>query len=452
MRIESRFCSSSKISVRKEALNTLLTWEKGKENLDYFTSQKFEFLPKELRGIYFEMVRGTVRHLGFLDYKLKSLVESDYFSLPSVIRNLLRLGAYQLEFMNFPKPSIVNSMVELSKTVGHSGTSALVNGVLRKLASKPEIFLPENQTEALSVLYSHPLWLVERWVKRFGAEQTEALMKWNNSIASLEVRVNSLRITTENFLKICDSKGIKALSGPFEGIVFLEDAGAVEKLPGYSEGFFWVQSFSAQLPVFLLHPRPGEKVLDMCAAPGGKSCQIAEFMQDEGEVLALDKVPDRMRKIEENRRRVGFRSIHPVLADAREAGEHFPEAFDSILLDVPCSSTGSLRRKVDVKWKKSISDLERHSILQLELLNSAALSLKPGGNMVYCTCSLEMEENESIIEQFLTVHPNFILKEPDSCLPNFLNELNTGTRGIGFTILPQKVHADGFFMALLGKN
>ncbi len=445
---EFTFRSNSKISVRKEALKTLISWEKGKETLDYFTSQTFGFLPKELRGLYLEMAKGTVRHLGFLDYKLKVLVDSDYFSLPSPIRNLLRLGAYQLEFMNFPKPSIVNSMVEISKSEGHQGTTALVNGVLRKFASNPAIPLPENQAEIFSVLYSHPLWLVEKWLKRFGSKETEALLKWNNSIAPLEVRVNSLRITRENFLKICDLKRIKTKIGPLEGGVILENVGAIDKLPGYPEGFFWAQSFSAQLPVFFLNPKPGEKILDMCAAPGGKSCQIAEFIQDKGEVSAFDKAPERVKKIEENRRRLGFHSIHPILADAREAGELFPESFDSILLDAPCSSTGSLRRKPDAKWRKSSSDLERYSLLQTELLNSAALALKPGGKLVYSTCSLESEENENQAEKFLASHSNFVLKEPGPDLPNILFGLS---QEYGLAILPQKVQMDGFFVAVFEK-
>lgn len=451
MGTESRPARHSAPDPREEALKTLLAWEKGKGNLDLSIHEHIRRVRKDSRAFYLEMVKGTVRNLALLDYRIEKISERDVSSFPPPIRNILRLGAYQIGFMSIPKPVTVHLMVELAKSHGHPGTVRLVNGVLRKFAAGADVQLPSDRTEAIGILHSHPGWLVERWLSRFGEESTVSLMEWNNAVPPLDVRINRTRIAPEEFLEVCARHGIPVTRTELEEAFEIEASGPIEKIPGYKEGFFWIQSISALFPALLLNPKRGESIVDLCAAPGGKSCQLAEMAGDEAEILAVEVREERLRRVEENQRRLGFRSIRPLLADGRELGAIMPASADAVLLDAPCSATGSFRRKVDARWNKSKEDLEKYAKLQAELLESAAGIVKPGGRIVYATCSLEPEENQSIVREFLAVHSGFTLEEPHPPLPKSILERHRGAESF-VEILPQRDRLDGFFAAELRKN
>jgi 16S rRNA (cytosine967-C5)-methyltransferase len=436
---------------RLASAKALTEWEKRGATLDLVLSEILPQVRKENRPFFLEITKGVIRNLLFLDYKLEKILNRSLSSLLPDLKNLLRVSAYQLEFMHIPKPVVVDIAVELSKKIGHPGIVKLVNAGLRKLAEGVALELPSDPVERLSLVYSHPSWMVKRWISRFGIQDTETLLQWNNTIPLLEVRVNRMRVTPEAFVDIGRHHGVPMQASPFEEAFSLEPSGPVEKLPGYAEGFFWIQSFSALFPALLLNPKPGEKILDLCSAPAGKACQMAEMTEDKAEILAVDNNPERLKKVEENRRRLGFTSIHPLLADGRECGRLFPRWADAVLVDAPCTATGALRRKPDARWRRKPSDLPEYVKLQEELLESAALAVKPGGRIVYATCSLELEENEGIVEHFLLTHPKFFLEEPSPYLPKSILAMNCIQNGF-LKILPQVCRMDGFFSARLKRK
>jgi 16S rRNA (cytosine967-C5)-methyltransferase len=275
-------------------------------------------------------------------------------------------------------------------------------------------------------------------------------MRANNLRASLSLRVNLLRSNRDELLQRFADAGIEAEAGELSPhAVIVPPAGAVENLPGFSAGFFQVQGESSQLVGFLLAPKPGERILDACAAPGGKTAHLAELMQDHGELIAVDKSAPGIEKIEQNLARLGIRSVRAVQADASEELPGFaPESFDRILLDAPCSGLGTLRAHPEIKWRRSESDIQRLSRLQAKLLRCAALYLKPGGVMVYATCTLSRLENEQNVERFLSEHREFELEEAASYLPLQARRM---VQGAFYQALPQRDGTDGFFAARLRK-
>jgi len=434
--------------VRETAVTTLLRWESGEASLDDLAEEALLRLPEKNRPFYTEVVRGTVRRLLSLDYIVGKLTNRSPGKLDPSVRNILRLGGYQLDFMHVPKPVTVDLMVEVAKRHVHAGMVGFVNGVLRRWAGGPAVPLPTDPLERLAVEHSHPIWMIERWLPRFGETETEALCSWNNAVPPLDVRINRQRIDAEEFLLICKERDIVAAPSVFPDAFSLESAGAIEKLPGFKEGLFWVQSQAALLPVLLLDPKPGEKILDLCAAPGGKSCQIADQMNDQGEVIAVDIDPERVKRIEENRRRSGLRSIRALNADGRKLAAHGLAYFDAVLVDAPCGATGVLRRNADARWNKRPDDFRQLSATELELLEAGANLVKPGGRLVYSTCSLEPEENREVIERFLASHQGFRIEEETERLPKSLQGLAVREKPFLQTY-PQKDQLDGFFVTKL---
>jgi len=439
-----------RIDVREMAMQAMLEWEAGKKSFGEISQESLKRLPEKNRPFFTELFRGTLRYRLFLDYKIKKLAERDLDEMPPPIVNLLRLAGYQLEFMTIPKPVTVDVTVNIAKKYTHAGTVGFVNGVLRHWAMDPEVPYPDDPMEFLSIRYSHPQWMVERWVKQFGKENAIRLFEWNNTPALLTARVNLSRIEEDDFAALCKNLGISVSSTGIPGAFTLESASSIEKIPGFQEGLFWIQGSSALLPVFLLDPKPGERILDLCAAPGGKTCQIAEAMKNKGEILAFDLDEDRMERVEENRRRLGFSSIRTMVGDGLSLSDFVSGVFDGVLVDAPCTGTGVFRKKVDARWKKNPEDIERFPPLQGGLLTNAGKMVKEGGRLVYATCSLEPEENEQVIERFLRENSNFILESPLPYLPSIAK--SAVTKEGYLQVRPQDHEMDGFFSARLIKK
>lgn len=460
MDIAQSAAKPSKFDVRSEVVRTLIAWEATHGSLDQISRPFLRKIPEKFRPLYTELSRGVMRNLSFLDYKLEKILDTPLPKLPSPIRNLLRLGGYQLEFSSLPKPVLVSIAVELAKSFGHEGTVRLVNGVLRTWASGISISLPSDPAESLAISYSHPTWLVRRWLEKFGEEKTRQLLAWNNTPPAVSISINSLRIQREEFQLILKDQGISFQVSPFPETLVLPPSQSfekemerppkprsIEKMPGYREGFFLVQSPASLLPVYLLSPEPGETIVDLCAAPGGKSCQMAIRMENQGKIISVDSDSERLKLVEENRRRLGLSIITPTPADGREFGRAFPESADRVLLDAPCSASGVFQRRADARWNRTPRDLQRFPKLQGELLESAASLLKPGGILIYSTCSLEPEENEEVVTAFLKNRPEFFLEEPTAFLPKELQKKFPKKEGALLRILPQEHGLDGFFAA-----
>ncbi|WP_346354546.1 16S rRNA (cytosine(967)-C(5))-methyltransferase RsmB [Azotosporobacter soli] len=396
-----------------------------------------------------ELVYGTVKAGETLDWMLSIYVARPLSKIPPVIRNVLRMGIYQLIFMDkVPASAACNQAAELAKIYGHAGTVKFVNGVLRTIARQPErIVYPDEKKEPALFLarkYCHPLWIVERWLKRLGREAVEELCRINNVTPTLTVRTNTLKISREELLARLAQEGVtaEASSAVPEGVV-IHAHPALSSLVSLKEGLFQVQDESSMRVAHWLQPQPGELILDVCAAPGGKTTHIATLMENTGRVIALDIHEHKLELIHQNAERLGLSNIEPMLQDACAVDSIFPSLADRVLVDAPCSGFGVLRRRADARWRKKPEMLKELPELQRRILSSAAACVKPGGILVYSTCTTEEEENQAVIGWFLAQHTDFTLAP----LPDDVSE----TPGM-LQLWPQQDDSDGFFICRMRRK
>lgn len=354
-------------------------------------------------GFLTELVYGVVRHKRTLEWMIDRCasrrVDRD------VLAHLLP-GAYQILYMRVPAHAAVHATVEAAKAGRARHAAGFINGVLRELLRRRETLMSELARQSPGVRLSHPDLLVARWQARWGEEKTAALCAWNNGIPAPVLVPNPLRIDMTRFRRQLADAGVEAEPHPAwpDRCVVLSRGVAVSTVPGYAEGQFSVQDPATFTAVDLLGVRPGDTVLDACAAPGGKTVLLAEAMQDHGRLIATDVQADRVARLRENVERLGLSCVTPLqadLADAAALAALAPEGFDRVLLDAPCSNTGVLRRRPDARWRFSAERLHALSALQRRLLDAAWPLLKPGGRLVYSTCSLEHEENDAPVDGLL---------------------------------------------------
>ena len=447
----------AKANVRELACEILLQVDARKAYADILLDQtlRLHALSDLDRALLTELVYGTLRWRGKIDAELGRRLQRPLEKADGALRNLLRLAGYQLLFLEkIPDYAAVNEAVELAKLRRGAKAAGFVNGVLRSfLRDKKRESAPNpaaRSVDEIAVEYSHPVWLVRRWIDELGLDAARDLMHANNQRAPLSLRVNLLRGSREELLQRFTAAGIQSATGGYSPqAVLVQPAGAVENLPGFSTGLFQVQGEASQLIGFLLAPMPGERVLDACAAPGGKTAHLAELMNDRGELIAIDRSAPGIEKIRRNLARLEIRSVRVMQADAGDDLPGLePESCDRILLDAPCSGLGTLRAHPEIKWQRTESDVQRLSRLQAKLLRRAALNLKPGGVMVYSTCTLSRAENERNIELFLTEHREFELEEAARYLPLQARHM---VQGAFYQALPQRDGTDGFFAARLRK-
>jgi 16S rRNA (cytosine967-C5)-methyltransferase len=342
----------------------------------------------------------------------------------------------------------VDESVRLAHRYGHPGAAGLVNSVLRRLADeKDTLVFPEGDTaEELAVWGSHPLWIVQRWLARWGALETRALLAADNRVPALSLRVNRLRATREALLGRLAAEGVAGRPSALAPDVVLVEAGEASpaRLAVFRDGWCTAQDESEALVAHLVAPEPHERVLDLCAAPGGKCTHLAELMGDEGEVWALESAPARLNALRATVVRLGPRAVHVVAGDGR--GYPFPMPFDRVLVDAPCSGLGVLARRADARWRKQESLLAEMPRLQLELLEAGAARLRKGGVLVYSACSFEPEETWALVERFLARRPELALEDAGGWLPAAAVE-----RGCLLT-LPHRHGCDGAFAARMRRR
>ena len=407
------------------------------------------------RGLLTELVYETLRWRARLDGQLTRLVRLPLRDSDPYIRNLLRMALYQMSFLDrIPSYAAVSESVELAKRHGKGKTGGFVNGVLRNfIRRRPELEVPDitrSSTAAIAEYWSHPEWLVHRWLEHFGPEETEALLAANNEEPPRVIRNSALKQSRNTLLERLRSEGVEAEPTHWssEGIS-LHTRRAVPEIPGFIDGVFQVQGEASQLVGELVGPQPGERILDACAAPGGKTTHIAELMNDTGEVIALDLSPRGVKKIEENAARLSLGSVRVFKADASlllpaAAGS----VFDRILVDAPCSGFGTLRSHPEIKWNRDKADIGRLAALQARILTNVASYLKPGGVLIYSTCTLIQEENDRTIQSFLESHREFTLEPAAEFLQGNARSLVSGSFLLA---LPHKHNTDGFFAARMRK-
>lgn len=400
------------------------------------------------RRLITELVYGSVRRQRTLAALVTQLTHQRS-PLPPDLQLILHLGLYQLRYLDHIPPSaVVNTTVELAKANGFKGLSGLVNGLLRQYVRQAEngtdpLQLPDDPAARLAIAHSFPDWIVQVWLEELGLAETEALCIWFNQPPSLDLRVNSLRVTREQLATEFAAKQIQVepLDTLPQALRVLDHRGGIWSLPGFNEGWWTVQDASAQLVSHVLAPQPGEVVIDACAAPGGKSTHSAELMGDRGTVWACDRHASRLRKVEENAARLGLQSIQTLAADSRTLTQ-FTQQADRVLLDAPCSGLGTLHRHADARWRQSPEKVTELAQLQKELLEQAATWVKPGGVLVYSTCTLHPAENEAIAQWFLQTYPDWRIDPPTPTEPAAAFATPEGW----LKVLPHHWSMDGFFM------
>ena len=403
------------------------------------------------RAFIMEIVYGVLRYRDMLDLVLSWLMKKPS-GVPDRTLNNMRAGLYQIFFMRVPEWAAVNEAVELEGR--HRG---VVNGVLRNALRKRGEFnrrLDDMKGEAMGMdemaaaramatLTSHPAWMVSRWVKRFGAEEAGRLVRANNEVPPLTLRVNRMRTARDEVVELLRQKGhpceptqISPHGVRLESTLPFEGLGL--------KGLALVQDEAAQLVSLMLDPRPGERVLDACAAPGGKTAHIADLMEDTGEIVALDNDGARLERLMENLETQGISSVRVVQADL--LGYEEPDGFDRVLIDAPCSALGVIRRNPDIKYRRKQSDISRYSETQYGLLSSVAGSVRPGGRLVYAVCSTEPEEGEVVVERFLKSCADFDIIDNVPFIPAAF------TKGGYMRTWPHRDGMDGFFAVALARK
>jgi 16S rRNA (cytosine967-C5)-methyltransferase len=471
------FTAQTTPSARMIALSLLMESVKSEVGVDILLDRALaqcSFDSRE-RALTVELAYGVLRRLATIDWRLEPVLDKPLPRLPLAVQMVLRLGTYQLLFLDrIPQSAAVNESVNLARAI--AGTlgrdwSGFVNAVLRALLRHPPQPWPSmdpDAAHAFAVRYSVPSWLSRRWVERLGVGSAEMACEGVSIAPPLTLRVNQLITTREAFLEKFAQVGIAAKPtsvSPF-GIVLEEGRGSVLSLPGFREGAFYVEDEAAQLIPPLLDPQPGDIVLDTCAAPGGKSTHLADLMHNKGTIYAVDRKGDRLDLLRSNCRRLGVQIVVPIVGDIRQPLEWVPmietagspsvkkarvgePCIDRILVDAPCSGLGVLRRHPEAKWRKGEQALPRHQALQCQILESVAPCLRPGGVLVYSTCSTEPEENEDVIERFCRVHAEFKRESVVPWLPPAAQKFVTEQGAL--STVGNRFSMDGFYAARLRK-
>jgi len=444
---------------RVVALDALLSVERAQtfadDALDHYISRSA--LDSRDRALALELVYGILRHQSTLDWRLDHVATKSMAKLPSRVRMALRLGAYQLLHLDkIPPSAAVNESVALMKTGGASAHwPGFVNAVLRALTRTPAPPWPDREADpvqALSVQYACPAWLTERWLARFGIQDAETLCRATTVVPPLTIRMNALRTTRDALVVQLTKLGYAVRPTTISPVgLVLDKCGSVTELPLFRDGAFYVEDEAAQLVAPIVDPQPDELVLDACAAPGGKTTHLAALMQNHGELIAIDKNAARLRMLEDNCRRLGIGIIRTIPADITSPlpPNLCERPFDRILLDAPCSGLGVLRRHPEGKWRKEAEAFGQHQMLQRQLLERTSRLLRPGGVLVYSTCSSEPEENEQVVDQFCNAHKEFRRESVAPWLPSRGSSLVTGQGDL--STMKNDDSMDMFFAARLRK-
>ena len=413
------------------------------------TELREQKLSEKNKGLIQEIFFGIIRWRNRLDWIIKKIYHGQLEKTPRFIRYILQIGLYQLIFMDrIPEYAAIHEAVELAKIKGGTYWGKKVNAILRSFQrSEHKIDFPElstNPVEFIAVYYSHPEWMVKRWIERFGIDDTILLCEANNKTPLLSLRVNTIKISVQELQSRLAQVDVLTSQSPYlKNFIQAQGLPDLSQLQLFQKGMFSIQDVSAGLACVLLSPRPGDKIVDLCAAPGGKTTFLAELTKDEADIFAVDANLQRLNLIRQNLNRLKLKSVQLLQADGTQ---YSSQKVDKLIVDAPCSGLGVLSKRVDLRWKRTPGQLEELSELQLKLLQNATKLVKPGGVIVYCTCTIEPEENEQIVDKFLIENKNFRL-EPAS---KFISKELTTSEGFVYT-LPHQHGIDGSFAARLIK-
>ncbi|MCP3761946.1 16S rRNA (cytosine(967)-C(5))-methyltransferase RsmB [Domibacillus sp. A3M-37] len=435
------------LNVREIALDLIDTVEKSGSYSNLMLNNAIE--KNNISGrdtaLLTEITYGTIQRKLTLDFYLAPFLKK---KPERWVHNLLRLSLYQMVYLDkVPERAVIHEAVNIAKKRGHTGISGMVNGVLRSIQREgvPDTKSIKDDAERISIETSHPLWLVRRWMKAYGKEKTEAMCQHNLTAPEQTVRVNTMKMTRDEAISVLKEEGFDALPSDVSPYAIRIMKGNAARSTLYKNGAISIQDESSMLVAPVVGAKPGQRILDMCSAPGGKTAHLAEQMNGEGHIDALDIHAHKLKLVTQNADRLALSNIHVQKQDARKAGELFAEeTFDAILVDAPCSGLGVIRRKPDLKYAKTEQDLENLQRIQLAILDAAVPLLKENGVLVYSTCTVDKEENEGTVEAFLSAHPKFEL------VP--LEQIPIKPEHTMIQVFPDDFGGDGFFISKFRKK
>ena len=436
------------MGARETALNVLLAcrkegaWSNGVLK-EYTVRDRLDSRDSALAA---RLCYGVLQNRGCLDFYLRQLLTGKLKDLHPAVRDILHLGLYQLLFMDkIPDSAAVNEAVELTKRYcpKQRNASGLVNGVLRSAVRKKDSL---QQPVSWEDKYSHPAELINLLKANVSKEKIEPMLRANNAVAPITLQVNTLKTTAPALLERLTQEGADCKLHPYlEDCLVLSGAGNIEQMPAFREGAFYVQDAAARLSILCAGITPGQQVLDCCAAPGGKSFAAAMALQGQGSVISCDIHPHKIELLQKGADRLGLANVHPQLSDGTVFREAWERQFDTVIADVPCSGLGIIRKKPDIRYK-DLSEIAQLPVLQKQILANAARYVKPGGVLLYSTCTLVRAENEDVVEQFLQTHEEFTTEPLPLGAPFSKNESGM------FTLVPGEYDTDGFFICRLRRE
>ena len=431
-------------NARQLAFEILLKMERDKaySNLTVDSYLSASVLDTSDKAFVSNLVYGVTERRITLDYQLSQYLAQPLKKLKTQVLTILRMGAYQIFYMDkVPDSAAVNESVKLSKDNKLTFASSLVNAVLRKCANNGLVFPEKTDKEYISVLYSCPLWLCEKLTKEYGREDAEKFLASCSGSADTVIRVNTLKTDTSFLIERLEAEGVKAEKGYIENsLIITLESREITKLSAYKEGLFHVQDTASQLCARALCVKNGDTVFDLCAAPGGKSFAISQYMENEGSLLSFDLYEHRTKLIEDGAKRLGISVLTARCGDASVFDEALGLA-DKVLCDVPCSGLGIVRRKPEIKYKDKES-LDGLFEIQYSILDNGSKYVRDGGRLIYSTCTLNKDENENVCRKFMKLHKNFRQVPP---LPEMSDD-------VMLTLMPHKNNSDGFFIAAFVKE
>ena len=400
------------------------------------------------------LVYGVLRFQGHLDWILAKLFRGDFGKMEESIKNILRVGLYQLKLSDrLPAFAVVDEAVKIAKII-RPAQSGLVNAILRNyLREGNNIVFPsleKKPAEYIAAYHSHPLWLVKRWIKILGITDTQSLCAANNEMPPLTLRVNTLKSSRDELKDKLTAAGFNVTATSFspDGLILYDTAQPIQKTSFFREGRLRLQDEASQLISYLVSPQNSESILDLCAGTGGKTTHLAAIMKNTGKIMAVDYDLKKINELQAEAARQGITIMETQHADlSLGLPESLKDKFDRVLVDAPCSGLGTLRRNPEIKWRTSYSHLAKFATTQRTILQNASLAVKKGGHLIYTTCSLLPEENENVIDNFLKTNPHFLLNpQPESHHHQLFD-----AKGY-FRTYPHIHHIDGFFGAVLERK
>lgn len=448
--------------VRHLALEILQQVNRRRHTLDYCMIARvndINLLNRADRALLNHLVFGVVRWQLRLDWFIDQFIEKQKKKIDPVIRTILRIGLYQILFLDrIPTSAAVNTAVNLAKTSGRPWAAGFVNGLLRRASGNRALWDQDQPTNsdavtAFAVQHAFPPWLVKRWLQRFGREETGAMCRAMNAVPDITIRTNTLRTGRQDLLDgiAGEASAVSITAHSPEGIRLHGLKKPLDRWTSFKNGWFQVQDEAAQLVSHMVSPEPGHQVWDVCAGLGTKTAHMAQLMDNQGKITATDRQASKLKSLDTEMARLGISIVKSRPLDLLQSSSSPGlSGFDRILVDAPCSGTGVLQKNPDGKWRLSSSDIELYADRQLELLDRSASYLKPAGILVYAVCSIEPDESEHVVERFISQHREFSIHRPDMPGVSDVGPLTT-PKGYFYT-LPHRHCMDGFFSVALKRN